>query len=124
MNFDLNNLTAFGETRPLRDWIDPEKGISEGTIIARLYRGWRPEDAVSVPKNLKFEFADNFTHSKTPVFVEKHATDGKGVRHIKKYTIKWVFRHYTSHSGEYVPVRVYEGSESREEAESDIWSDE
>lgn len=43
-------LTAFGETRCLKDWLkDPRCSITRPTLLRRLRRGVPPEEAVTVP---------------------------------------------------------------------------
>ena len=41
-------LTAFGQTRPLRDWA-LDYGVKYDTLIHRLRRGWGVERAIKTP---------------------------------------------------------------------------
>ena len=44
------NLTAFGETKPLADWLaDPRCTVSYATLCGRLRLGWPASRAISEP---------------------------------------------------------------------------
>jgi hypothetical protein len=43
-------ISAFGEERILRDWLDdPRCVVSRQTLRKRLREGWSPEDAITTP---------------------------------------------------------------------------
>lgn len=56
-NDNLRQLTAFGRTQSYRKW-SKEFGVETENIRNRIYAGWSPEDAVSLP--VHSESAKNF----------------------------------------------------------------
>lgn len=49
-NGHTSYITALGETRTIKQWA-AASGLTTGCIYQRLYRGWPPDDAVSVQLN-------------------------------------------------------------------------